>query len=41
MYLIGVAKSINDTVYMSFSTMYGYYQWAYTLETLEAFESLL
>ena len=41
MYLIGVAKSINDTVYMSFSAMYGYYQWAYTLETLEAFESLL
>ena len=41
MYFISVAKRINGTVYMSLSTMYGYYQWAYTLETLEAFESLL
>ena len=41
MYLINVAKRINGTVYMSLSAMYGYYQWAYTLKTLEAFESLL
>ena len=41
MYFINVAKRINGTVYMSLSAMYGYYQWAYTLETLEAFESLL
>ena len=36
-----VAKKINGTVYMSFSIMYGYYQWAYTLEMLELFESEL
>ncbi len=41
MYFISVVKRINDTVYMSLSAMYGYYQWAYTLETLEAFEILL
>lgn len=41
MYFINVGKRINGTVYMSLSAMYGYYQWAYTLETLEAFESLL
>lgn len=41
MYLINVAKRINDTVYMSLSIMYGYYQWAYTLEALELFESVL
>ena len=41
MYFINVTKRINGTVYMSLSAMYGYYQWAYTLETLEAFESLL
>lgn len=39
---IKVAKRINGTVYMSLSAMYdGYYQWVYTLETLELFESLL
>ena len=38
---IKIAKRINGTVYMSLSAMYGYYQWAYTLETLELFESLL
>lgn len=38
---IKVAKRINGTVYMSLSIMYGYYQWVYTLETLELFESLL
>lgn len=41
MHFINVAKRINGTVYMSISAMYGYYQWAYTLETLELFESLL
>lgn len=41
MYFINVGKRVNGTVYMSLSAMYGYYQWAYTLETLEAFESLL
>ena len=41
MYFISVAKRINGTVYMSLSAMYGYYQWAYTSEMLEAFESLL
>ena len=41
MYFINVGKRVNGTVYMSLSTMYGYYQWTYTLETLEAFESLL
>ena len=40
-YFINVGKRVNGTVYMSLSTMYGYYQWTYTLETLEAFESLL
>ena len=37
---ISVAKMINGTVYMSLS-MYRHYQWVYTLETLELFESLL
>ena len=41
MYLVNVAKRINDIVYMSISIMYGYYQWAYTLEALELFESVL
>ena len=41
MYLINVAKRINDIVYMSISIMYGYYQWTYTLEALELFESVL
>ena len=41
MYFIEVAKRINDIVYMSISIMYGYYQWAYTLEALELFESVL
>lgn len=41
MYLINVAKRINGTVYMSISIMYGYYQWAYTLEALELFESVI
>lgn len=41
-YFINVATRINGTVYMSLSAMYdGYYQWAYTLEALELFESLL
>lgn len=41
MYFINVGKRINGTVYMSLSAMYEYYQWAYTLETLELFESVL
>ena len=41
MYLVNVAKRINDIVYMSISIMYGYYQWTYTLEALELFESVL
>ena len=41
MYLVNVAKRINDIMYMSISIMYGYYQWAYTLEALELFESVL
>ena len=41
MYLVNVAKRINDIVYMSISIMYGYYQWIYTLEALELFESVL
>ena len=41
MYLVNVATRINGTVYMSISIMYGYYQWAYTLEALELFESVL
>ena len=41
MYFIKVATRINGTVYISLSIMYGYYQWAYTLETLEKIESLL
>ena len=41
MYLVNVAKRVNDIVYMSISIMYGYYQWAYTLEALELFESVL
>lgn len=41
MYLVNVITRINDVVYMSLSIMYGYYQWAYTLEVLELFESLL
>lgn len=41
MYLVNVAKRINGTVYMSISIMYGYYQWTYTLEALELFESVL
>ena len=41
MYLVNVATRINDIVYMSISIMYGYYQWAYTLEALELFESVL
>lgn len=40
-YFINVAKRVNDTVYTSLIIMYGYYQWAYTLETLAAFESNL
>lgn len=40
MYLVNVAKRINGTVYMSISAMYGY-QWTYTLEALELFESVL
>lgn len=40
-YLVNVAKRINDIAYMSISIMYGYYQWAYTLEALELFESVL
>ena len=40
-YFIIVAKRVNDTVYISLSMMYGYYQWAYTLEMLAAFESQL
>ena len=39
MYLVNVAKRINDTVYMSISIMHGYYQWVYTLKALELFES--
>ena len=39
MYLVSVAKRINGTVYISLSAMYGHYHWAYTLETLELFES--
>lgn len=39
--IIKVATRINGIVCMSISIMYGYYQWAYTLETLELFESLL
>lgn len=38
---INVATRINGTVYMSLSVMHGYYQWVYTLETLELFESVL
>ena len=38
---INVAKIINGTVYISLSIMYGHYQWVYTLETLELFESVL
>lgn len=41
MYLVNVAKIINGTVYMSISAMYECYKWAYTLEALEAFESVL
>lgn len=41
MYLVNVAKRINDTLYMSISIMYGYYQWVYTLEALELSESVL
>ena len=41
MYLVNVAKRINDIVYMSISIMYGYYQWVYTLEALELFEIVL
>lgn len=41
MYLVNVAKMINGTMYMSISAMYGYYQWTYTLEALELFESVL
>ena len=41
MYLVNVAKRVKDIVYMSISIMYGYYQWAYTLEALELFESVL
>ena len=37
---ISVAKRINGTVYISLS-MYGHYQWVYTLETLELFENVL
>ena len=40
-YFIEVATRINDIVYMSISIMYGYYQWAYTLEILDALESQL
>ena len=38
---INVAERINGTVYISLSIMYGHYQWTYTLETLELFESYL
>ena len=41
MYLVNVITRINDIVYMSISIMYGYYQWTYTLEALELFESVL
>ena len=41
MYLVNVITRINDIVYMSISIMYEYYQWAYTLEALELFESVL
>ena len=41
MHLINVITRINGTVYMSLSAMYGYYQWKYTLEALELFESVL
>lgn len=41
MYLVNVAKRINDITYMSISIMYGYYQWVYTLEALELFEIVL
>ena len=40
-YFINIAKRVNDTVYISLNMMYGYYQWAYTLEMLSAFENQL
>lgn len=40
-YFIEVATRINDTVYTSLIMMYGYYQYAYTLEILYALESQL
>ena len=40
-YFINIAKRVNDTVYISLSMMYGYYQWAHTLEMLSAFENQL
>ena len=39
MYFIEVATRINDTVYTSLIMMYGYYQYAYTLEILYALEA--
>ena len=39
MYFIEVATRINDTVYTSLIMMYGYYQYAYTLEILDALEA--
>ena len=39
MYFIEVATRINDTVYTSLIMMYGYYQYVYTLEILDALEA--
>ena len=38
-YFIKVATRINGTVYTSLIMMYGYYQYAYTLEILDALEA--
>lgn len=41
-YFVYLFKRVNDTVYMTLNSNYNNgYQWAYTQETLTAFESLL
>lgn len=40
-YFVYLFKRVNGIVYMSLNAKYGYSQWAYTTETLTAFESCL
>lgn len=40
-YMVLLCKRVNNTVYMTFNMIYGFYLWAYTSEVLTTFENAL